>query len=261
MRTITYGVEGLQARFHFVSVLTLEEVKEALGASSRMTAIRKLRALRYRSSYSHAGKYYTLQEIARYDRHGLWSFRDIRFSRYGCLQDTLIHLIEASWKGYFAGELERLVNVPVHNALARVWKNERVLRQQIGGAYVYLSKTAGEGQLEHRKESIQKECAQKESLAGPLDVAEELAECLEDFLSLLDERQKRLYLGLESMKYGYGGDAVVSRLTGVNVKTIAQGRQELLSKDITPDRVRRAGGGRRPLKKNCDRQGAGNADG
>lgn len=36
-------------------------------------------------------------------------------------------------------------------------------------------------------------------------------------------RQVFLYLGLESMRLGHGGDATLSRLTGVNVKTIALG--------------------------------------
>ena len=69
-------------------------------------------------------------------------------------------------------------------------------------------------------------------------------------LANLDERQKRLYLGLESIKVGHGGDAFISQITGVNVKTIARGRRELQSKDVPQDRIRRAGAGRPALKKN-----------
>ncbi|ODS33395.1 MAG: hypothetical protein SCARUB_01432 [Candidatus Scalindua rubra] len=62
----------------------------------------------------------------------------------------------------------------------------------------------------------------------------------------------RLYLGLESMKLGRGGDHKISQLTGVNVKTIAKGRQELLIKNITPERIRKVGAGRPSIKKKTD---------
>ena len=42
---------------------TLEELKDVLGTTGTMTVFRKLKALGYLSSYSHWGKYYTLQEI------------------------------------------------------------------------------------------------------------------------------------------------------------------------------------------------------
>ncbi|MBE7549097.1 MAG: hypothetical protein HS127_18840 [Planctomycetia bacterium] len=47
-----------------------------------------------------------------------------------------------------------------------------------------------------------------------------VTDCLQTFLSILDERQKRLYLGLESMKLGHGGDLRLSQLTGINVKQL-----------------------------------------
>ena len=61
------------------------------------------------------------------------------------------------------------------------------------------------------------------------------------FYSLLDERQRRLYAGLEAMKIGHGGDAQVAELLGIDPGTVARGRRELLAGDIEPGRVRRAG--------------------
>jgi len=52
------------------------------------------------------------------------------------------------------------------------------------------------------------------------------------------------------MKLGCGGDLIRSRITGMNVKTIARGRKELLAHDISPDRIRREGAGRPSIKKN-----------
>jgi len=69
------------------------------------------------------------------------------------------------------------------------------------------------------------------------------------FFSLLDERKRRLYAGLESLKWGHGGDRKVANLLGLDEKTVARGRRELLDQDLDYDGVRKPGGGRRPLKK------------
>lgn len=78
---------------------------------------------------------------------------------------------------------------------------------------------------------------------------EELAEHLKTFLSVLNEKQRRLYLGFESLKIGYGGDVQMALSVGVNAKTVSRGRKELLGKVIDGGRVRRKGAGRPPLKK------------
>ena len=70
----------LRQLFRVHSILTLDELKSALGTQVAMTVFRKLRPLAYLSSYSHRGKYYTLNEIARFDQFGLWSHH-LLFSR------------------------------------------------------------------------------------------------------------------------------------------------------------------------------------
>jgi hypothetical protein len=72
---------------------------------------------------------------------------------------------------------------------------------------------------------------------------------IELFLSLLDEKQGRLYAGLESIKQGHGGDKKIARLFGLDVHTVAKGRKELWSGEIGLDKVRRTGGGRKSLEK------------
>jgi hypothetical protein len=64
------------------------------------------------------------------------------------------------------------------------------------------------------------------------------------FYSLLDEQQRRLYAGLESIKRGHGGDRQMAEWLGLDVETVARGRRELLADEVQADRVRRAGGGR-----------------
>ena len=69
------------------------------------------------------------------------------------------------------------------------------------------------------------------------------------FASLLDERQRRLYAGLESLKCGWGGDTRIAALLGIDAGTVARGRQQLLSGEVERHRVRRPGGGRHAVEK------------
>ncbi len=71
-------------------------------------------------------------------------------------------------------------------------------------------------------------------------------------VSTLDERQRRLYIGLESQRLGYGGDRRLAQITGLSVDTIAAGRRELQTAQPT-ERVRVPGGGRPRVEKKTRR--------
>ena len=92
----------------------------------------------------------------------------------------------------------------------------------------------------------------------PLEVAEhelsdEAKAAIVIFLSLLDEKQRRLYAGVEAIKYGLGGDKWVAGLLGMHPQTVARGRRELLTGDVEVERARKAGGGRKPVEKKRQR--------
>jgi len=70
-------------------------------------------------------------------------------------------------------------------------------------------------------------------------------------LGRLDEQQRRWYVGLESNRIGAGGDRILAQITGLDEATIRQGREELATSLVErpAGRVRRQGGGRRPVEK------------
>jgi hypothetical protein len=70
-------------------------------------------------------------------------------------------------------------------------------------------------------------------------------------LSRLDEQQRRWYVALESTRVGYGGDRLLSLITGMDVETIRRGRRELEDslQGRPTDRVRLPGAGRPPVEK------------
>ena len=69
------------------------------------------------------------------------------------------------------------------------------------------------------------------------------------FYSLLDEKQRRLYAAIESLKLGHGGDRQLAGFLGLDPHTVARGRRQLLEGDVEPSRVRKLGGGRKPVEK------------
>jgi hypothetical protein len=67
-------------------------------------------------------------------------------------------------------------------------------------------------------------------------------------LPRLDERQRRLFAAAEARAVGHGGIAAVSRVTRIAASTIGRGLKELDAPlESAPARVRRPGGGRKPL--------------
>ncbi len=77
----------------------------------------------------------------------------------------------------------------------------------------------------------------------------ELKAALTIFFSTLDEKQRRLYAGYESLKIGRGGDKRIAELLGLDQKTVTKGRQDLLGKRVNVDNIRKPGGGRKEIKK------------
>ncbi|MDP9188270.1 MAG: ISAzo13 family transposase [Actinomycetota bacterium] len=64
----------------------------------------------------------------------------------------------------------------------------------------------------------------------------------------LDERRRRLWAAAEARSHGRGGIAAVARATGIAENTIRAGLAELeCGQALEPGRVRRRGGGRKPL--------------
>jgi hypothetical protein len=249
MRPPSYLAETLRQRLQRHKIATLAELKQTLGTEVALTVFRKLKELDYLTSYSHRGRYYTLRDIARFDAEGLWSANGVWFSRHGTLLATAQHFVDHAAQGYLAEELASALHVQVHDALRQLVLRRQIARQSIAGLYLYISTDAAtrHQQLLSRRS---RQALPTLTDASRLQVApEELQAAIILFYRLLDEQQRRLYAGLESLKLGHGGDHQLAEFLGLNPHTIARGRQQLLEQGVQFDRVRKTGGGRKPLEK------------
>lgn len=231
-------------------IATMPELKAVLGTEADLTVFRKLRELGYHSSYSHRGKYYTLNEIVRFDERGLWSFRSVFFSKHGTLKRTCETLVADSDAGYATDELEDVLHVGVKDPLRALAREGRVFREKVAGRFVYFCTDLSARNQQLRARQVWDAHPRDLSFGARLRVVpDELKAAIVLFFSLLDERQRRLYAGLESMKLGHGGDRQVAGLLGLDPGTVARGRQQLLDEDVERERVRRKGAGRKPVEK------------
>lgn len=243
-----FSAERLRAFLSEERIATLDELKRALGTAGTMTVFRKLKELEYLSSYSHRGKYYTLREIADFDEYGLWNWQAVWFSKYGNLVETAREFVEEVDSGISARELESILQVECKRSLLKLHREGQVTRVKIGGVQIYLSNHKGKqrSQKLRRKDSVAAADVIAPQVAA---LSHELKAAIILFFSLLDEQQRRLYAGLESQKFGRGGDRKIAELLGLDAHTVAKGRRDLFGGEIDRERIRQEGGGRKRLEK------------
>jgi len=250
MRTPQFDADALLPLFGRRQILTMDQMKVALGTTVERTVFRKLQEFDYHSSYSHRGKFYTLDALARFDERGLWNCRGACFSRFGTLIDTAEQFVTRAERGCLASELAGELQVPVKEPLLKLVSARRLVRKQVAGRYVYcatdLAKRTEQLQLRESPVSAESLPFLRDALAQTSD---ETKAAIILFFSTLDERQRRLYAGLESLRLGHGGDTRIADLTGLDVHTIAKGRSELIERDVQLERIRRPGAGRPLLEK------------
>jgi len=244
-----YSAEDLRSLLRKRKTATLPELKSALGTDVDMTVFRKLAELSYRSSYSHGGRYYTIDEVARFDEQGLWSHRSVWFSRYGTLLATLETLIATADTGCFAHELKECLHVEVKAPLLRLVNDKRVARKRVSGLYLYCSPDVevGTRQVELRG-AYELEGGTRGQDRDGTALTEEVKAAIILFFSLLDEQQRRLFAGLEALQFD-ASDRWIAELLGVHVQTVAKGRKAIVGSDFLVNRSRRPGGGRKPTEK------------
>ena len=153
------------------SPVTLEQLQQALGQASRATTFRYLRQVRHLRSYNHNGRFYTDRDPDRFDRFGLLSIGDVQFSRDGSLTATVERLLRESEDGFTDQELRDLLHVSVYPFLLAAARQDRALRERLGGVYVYFSADPPTADRQRRARQTRLDAGQAAALAGTLDPA------------------------------------------------------------------------------------------
>ncbi len=136
--TVIKGLEYLTTIYGAEKVMTINDLKKRMIVSE-ITIRRKLKKSGAITSYNKNGKFYTLPHIPRFDTNGLWNYKDIRFSKYGNLTQTIIQLTNQSSSGLHADIIGGLIAYPPHSLLNQLCLKSTIQREKLHGKYVYFS--------------------------------------------------------------------------------------------------------------------------
>ena len=101
--------------------------------------LRDLVEVGYRSSCNLHGRFYTLNEIPRFDEDGLWRHGQILFSREGTLGATVRNLVEGADNGRTQREIQQRLGPRVHDTLFDLVQKGEIAREAIERLFVYVS--------------------------------------------------------------------------------------------------------------------------
>lgn len=167
MDTVTSSLEQLRRLLEVRMCWTIAELGKTLKRP--VVSVRRLLArLGYWSSFTHNSRWYTLSDIPRFDRDGLWFCGEIGFSRQATLTATLIHLIDRSPVGLTSRQLGTKLRCRCHGILVRLQRQGKLQREKVGASYVYLS--ADTSVSRGQREALQRNTALPTALAAELAV-------------------------------------------------------------------------------------------
>jgi hypothetical protein len=118
-------------------IIVIDNLASLLNSSIK-TARRRLKLWQAITSYNMNGRYYTLPGIPDFDCHGLWEYRQVRFSQHGNLKNTIIALVNQSRAGLDAAEASDLLGISVRSFLSSRQKHADLKREKIQGRFVYF---------------------------------------------------------------------------------------------------------------------------
>jgi hypothetical protein len=160
MLSPTESQKALVKVFRKKYIANLDELYELLDTRSRMSVFRRLKEMGYLSSFTHAGRYYTLADIPRFDALGLWFYQAVGFSRAGTLKSTVVSIVHCSEAGLTPTEMINLLRLRVanslHNSLHELTKTNQLKRHRLQGLSLYTSIDSGiaQNQVVKRLERI-----------------------------------------------------------------------------------------------------------
>ena len=146
------------------TITELDEIQQVLDGASRATAFRYLKQIPYQRSCNYNGRYYTRDDPERYDRHGLFCYKGVLFSRDGTLGDTVVRMIREAEAGRTQRELREMLRVRVQTFLLQAIREGAVDRERVDAFFVYLNTNPDvrQSQLKRRRELISAATAAQE---------------------------------------------------------------------------------------------------
>lgn len=131
-------IKAAWRHFERIKVFTIGQLSSFLGCSIANARL-KVKKWRAYTSYNQNGKYYTLPGVPQFNRHGLWHYQNVAFSKHGNLKQTIIHLVSTSSGGLSGRQLGEFLGLSPQSFLHHFRKSPGICREKHDGVFVYFS--------------------------------------------------------------------------------------------------------------------------
>lgn len=105
---------------------------------SEVTLRRDLHQINCITSYSHQGKFVTLNDIPVYNEYGIWFYQEIGFTKHRNSLELIVQLINSSKDGYTREQLQEILKIQIFQQIQILLRQEKLHRVKIGNKYKYL---------------------------------------------------------------------------------------------------------------------------
>lgn len=112
-------------------IQTFEQIFEQVNCSE-VTLRRDIRWMKGITSYTHQGRFVTLEDIPEFDHNGIWFYSNIGFTRFKNSLELIVHLINHSKEGLTREQIQRILKIQT------LLKRDKLYRSKIGNKYIYL---------------------------------------------------------------------------------------------------------------------------
>ena len=197
---------------HQKKIITIDKLASLLKSSIK-TARRRLKLWQAITSYNMNGRYYTLPGIPDFDCHGLWEYRQVRFSQHGNLKNTIIAFVNKSKAGLDAAEASDLLGISVGSFLSSLQEHPDFKREKIQGRFVYFC-AAQKAYIKQKKLRY----AMKRTIQLPSDI--EAIAILVETIKNPDLRIDQLALKLQKNNYRISSESIENLFSyhGLSIK-------------------------------------------
>ena len=161
MRPIKITQQEIVDSIRKFKVIKIKRLVEDLNCSN-WTLFNKLKGL-YHTSYNFKGQYITLKDIPIFDENGIWEYRQVRFSKWENVEETIRHIVDRSPAGISAGEIAEILQIRTHNQLLKCRRKGLLVSVQYGRNQVYYSpdEKTRRHQIETRETMVRDSLKQK----------------------------------------------------------------------------------------------------
>ncbi len=143
-------------------IANINQLYHILQTTSRMSVFRRLKPIGYLTSFTDAGRYYTLANLPTFDSTGIWFYKGVGFSKFGTLKATIVQIVHFSDSGMTPGQMMHLLKIGVpntlHNALHGLVEQQQLSRHRLQGLCLYTDADPEKAhiQLNSRRQIMQR---------------------------------------------------------------------------------------------------------